>query len=199
MLGTARSIAFTVLVLFTVAACGTSPPVRYYALSATSVDARQDPADTAILGLGPLSIPEYLNRSQIVTRDANSEFQVDEFSRWTEPLGQSLHRVVATNVDNLLDNVVVVTFPYDSSIRDEVVYRLVGDVSRFDADRSGRVVLEVQWYVAEVDAEIVVGPRRDRYETQATRSAEPAAAAAAMNEVLLLFSQDISSALAAAM
>ena len=70
---------------------------------------------------------------------------------------------------------------------------------RFDADRSGRVVLEVQWYIAEVDSEIAVAPHRSHYEIQATGSGDPAAAAEAMNKALLLFSQDIASALAAAM
>ena len=199
MIVTARSIAFSVLVLFTVVGCGSSPPVRYYALSATSTEARQDPDDAAILGLGPLRMPEYLNRSQIVTRGASAEFQVDEFSRWAEPLSLSLHRVVSTNIDKLLDDVVVIAFPYDATIRTHVDYRLMGEVGRFDADRSGRVVLEVQWYIAEVDSEIAVAPHRSHYEIQATPSGGHAAAAEAMNKALLLFSQDIASALAAAM
>jgi len=51
-------------------------------------------------------IPEYLNRSQSLTRGAGAEMQVDEFNRWAEPLSLSLHRIVSTNVDNLLDSVV---------------------------------------------------------------------------------------------
>jgi len=122
---------------------------------------------------------------------------VDEYSRWAEPLGLSLHRVVSTNVDNLLDAAVVIAFPYDSVIRSQVNYRLLGDVSRFDADRSGQVVLELQWVISEVGSGIVVPPRRSRYEAQAARAGDPAAIAAAMNEALYLFSQDIASELAA--
>ena len=194
---TARSITLCVLVSLMLVACGSSPPVRYYTLSTVGSAPGQNADDAIILGFGPLGIPEYLNRSQIVTRGAGAEMLVDEYSRWAEPLGLSLHRVVSTNVDNLLDAVVVVAFPYDSVIRSQVNYRLLGDVSRFDADRSGQVVLELQWVISEVGSGIVVPPRRSRYEAQAARAGDPAAIAAAMNEALYLFSQDIASELAA--
>jgi len=194
---TARSITLCILVSLMLVACGSSPPVRYYTLSTVGSAPGQDADDPIIIGLGPLGMPEYLNRSQIVTRGAGAEMLVDEFSRWAEPLGLSLHRVVSTNVDKLLDGAVVVAFPYDSVIRSQVDYRLLGDVSRFDADRSGRVVLELQWVMSEVSSGIVVPPRRSRYETQAARAGDPAAIAEAMNEVLLRFSRDIADELAA--
>ena len=194
---TARSITLCVLVSLMLVACGSSPPVRYYTLSTVASAPGQDADDAIMIGLGPLGMPEYLNRSQIVTRGAGAEMLVDEFSRWAEPLGLSLHRIVSTNVDNLLDGVVVVAFPYGSVIRSQVDYRLLGDVSRFDADRSGRVVLELQWVMSEVSSGIVVPPRRSRYETQAARAGDPAAIAEAMNEVLLRFSRDIADELAA--
>ena len=149
-----------------------------------------------MLGFGPLRMPDYLDRSQIVTRGANSEMQVDEFSRWSEPLATSLLRIVSTDVDNLLPGVVVVVFPYEPFVREQVKYRLVGDINRFEADYRGRIVLEVQWGVADADGGIAVPVRRNRYEAQATIDGQPAAGdpgavAAAMNEALAKFSRDI--------
>ena len=99
------------LLALSLAACSTSPPVRYFTLSPIDTDFQPDPDDAVMLGLGPIRMPDYLNRSQIVTRGANSEIQVDEFSRWSEPLSTSLLRIVATDVDSLLNGVVVVVFP----------------------------------------------------------------------------------------
>ena len=93
--------------------------------------------------------------------------QVDEFSRWSEPLTTSLLRIVSADVDNLLQGVVVVVFPYEPFVRDQVKYRLVGDVNRFEADHLGRIVLEIQWGVADTDGEVVVPVRRNRYQAQA--------------------------------
>ena len=95
-------------ILLTLSACSSSPAVRYFTLSPIDSAFQQDPADSVMLGLGPLRMPDYLNRSQIVTRGANSEMQVDEFNRWSEPLATSLLRIVSTDVDNLLPGVVVV-------------------------------------------------------------------------------------------
>ena len=190
-----RNLVIAVIVLLALAACSSSPPVRYYTLSPIDAEFAQDPDDAIMLGLGPFRTPDYLNRSQIVTRGANSEMQVDEFSRWSEPLATSLLRVVATDVDNLLPGVVVVVFPYEPFVREQVKYRLVGDINRFDADYSGRIVLEVQWGISDADGKIAVPVRRNRYQAQATIEGDPGAVAAAMNDALAQFSRDIAAKL----
>jgi hypothetical protein len=198
-----RWILAAVLVLLMLSACSSSPPVRYFTLSPIDAEFQQDPDDAIMLGLGPFRMPDYLNRSQIVTRGANSEMQVDEFSRWSEPLATSLLRIVSTDVDNLLAGVVVVVFPYEPFVREQVKFRLVGDINRFDADHLGNVVLEVQWGVATSDGKMAVPVRRNRYQAQATLAGEetagkdPSAVAVAMNEALAQFSRDIASKLSA--
>ncbi len=191
-----RQIVIAVLVSLALAACSSSPPVRYFSLSPIDSDFQPDPDEAIMLGFGPLRMPDYLDRSQIVTRGANSEMQVDEFSRWSEPLATSLLRIVSTDVDNLLPGVVVVVFPYEPFVREQVKYRLVGDINRFEADFRGRIVLEVQWGVADADGQIAVPVRRNRYEAQATIDGQPAAGdpgavTAAMNDALAQFSRDI--------
>jgi uncharacterized lipoprotein YmbA len=189
----ARFPILAALALLALSACSSSPPSRYFTLSPIDAEFQQDPDDSIIIGLGPFRMPDYLNRSQIVTRGANSEIQVDEFNRWSEPLATSLLRIVSTDVDNLLKGVVVVVFPYESFVRDQVKYRLVGDINRFDADHLGRIVLEVQWGVADADGAMTLPVRRNRYQAQAAAEGGPGAVAAAMNDALAKFSRDIAS------
>jgi len=192
---TARLFSLGVFVSLLVAACGSSPPVRYFALSTMDSVQRQDPDDAVTLGLGPLRMPEYLNRSQIVTRGGGSELEVDEFSRWAEPLTLALHRVVSTDVDNMMHGVIVIAFPWESVVRNEVDYRLLGEVTRFDADRSGRVVLDIQWAISDVPGGVAVAIRRSKYETRAARPDDPAIVTSAMNDALAMFSRDVVSEL----
>ena len=194
MLVTARSIVLFILVPVLLCACASSPTVHYFSLSATDSGYRQDPDDAVVLGLGPLSLPDYLNRSQLVTRGAGAALEIDEFNRWAEPLGPSLHRVVSSDVDGMLDGVVVVAFPYQVAQAD-VDYRLRGDVYRFEADGSGRIVLEVQWGITATGDDLVVRPHRSRYETRAATAGDSGAVAVAMNEALASFSRDIADAL----
>lgn len=194
-----RLVIFGTIVLSTLAACSSSSPVRYFSLNPIDSEFRQDPDDAVLLGLGPFRMPDYLNRSQIVTRGANAEMQVDEFSRWSEPLATSLLRIISADVDNLLEGVVVVIFPYESFVRDQVKYRLVGDINRFEADHQGRIVLEVQWGIADTDGGMAVPVRRNRYQTEAAIADDPGAVTTAMSDALAQFSRDIASKLEAAL
>ena len=141
--------------LLIVAACGSSPPVRYYSLEA--IDARYDGEVEVVagLGVGPLRMPEYLAKTKIVTRRGGAEMIVDDFNRWAEPVEDEVHRIVAANLDGLLEDTVVVAFPYRhySDMRG----RVVGRIDRFDADQDGRVVLLVQWGIVTDDSDFVVG------------------------------------------
>jgi uncharacterized lipoprotein YmbA len=198
MIATVRSITVCVMVSMLLTACGSSPPVRYFTLSSTVADGHQNSDDDVVLGVGPMRMAEYLNRTQIVTRGAGAEIKVDEFSRWAEPLEDAFHRVLSINVDNTMDGVTVLAFPWESAVRRQVDYRLLGDVIRFDADRSGSVVLETQWGIAAVDSgDVVIRARRTRYETQAEPPDDPAAIASAMNAALTKFSRDIAGAMQA--
>ncbi len=191
----ARSITLCAFVSLLVGACGSSPPVRYFALSPMDSVQQQDPDDAVTLGVGPLRLPEYLNRSQIVTRGGGSELEVDEFSRWAEPLTQALHRVVSTDVDNMMNGVMVIAFPWEAVVHNEVDYRLLGEVTRFDADRSGRVVLDIQWGITDTTGQAAVVIRRSKYETRAARPDDPAIVVSAMNDALAMFSRDVVSEL----
>ena len=192
MIKRSRFITGCVFLALLLSACGSSPPVRYFSLSSTVDDRGQHPDATVVLGLGPMRMAQYLNRSQIVTRGEGAQLNVDEFSRWAEPLEVAFHRVVATDVDNMMMGVTVLSFPLQSAVQAQVDYRVLGDVSRFDADQAGLVVLETQWGIVAADSDKwLVSTHRSRYEVKTESPDDPTAIALAMNEVLAKFSRDI--------
>ena len=172
-------------------ACGSSPPVTYYHLDATGSATHVSPdGQPAFLAIGPLRVPDYLTRPQLVTRGPGASMIVDDFNRWAEPLDQALHRVLAINIDSQMDELTVVAFPYSSLI--EVDYRLLGTVERFDVDQGGQAVLVAQWGVADMDGTVLVSPRRSRYTTTAASDSSNSVVRA-MSEVVADFSSDIAS------
>lgn len=187
----ARSVVCSAMLVIILAGCGSSPPVRYFSLSPTVSEGGSNAEDRVVLGLGPLRMPEYLNRSQMVVRGPGAELEVREFSRWAEPLRDAVIRVVSTDVDNSLSDVVVLVFPWEAVLRQRVEYRLGGDIIRFESDRSGRVVLEVQWGVTEIEFKPVVPVRRSRYEVMTGSGDDSAQIASAMNEALAMFGREI--------
>lgn len=188
MIRTNTPTAMTVILLL-IAACASSPPVHYFGLESLDVEYREDPPDSPLVVLGPLQLPDYLKRSQMVTRGDGTEFLVDDFNRWAEPLDQAIHRILAKNVDSLLDTMVVSAYPTVALARAD--YRLTGRIDRFDADGNGHAVLAVQWGMADADGTVLVATRRGQYEAQVSNPGGPAATARAMSDTLTQFSRDI--------
>ena len=124
---------------------GRSQPTRFYLLQPTlSLQAGQAaPAkEGLIIGVGPVEIPEYLDRPQIVTRISKSEFQVDEFNQWAESLTFSISTILAQNLSVLLTTDNLYIFPWPGST--EIDYQVKVDIVRFNAIPEGKILLETQ-------------------------------------------------------
>src|SRR5262249_8992959 len=50
------------------------------------------------IGVGPVIIPAYLDRTEIVTRTAADRVEISMFHRWAEPLADSIARTVAEEI-----------------------------------------------------------------------------------------------------
>jgi uncharacterized lipoprotein YmbA len=185
-----RTIRYIVTLCFLIiAGCGSSPTVHYYVLETIDNRVAQDDEGSPIIAVGAFRMPEYLNRSQMVTRGPGAEIIVDEFNRWAEPLDDAIHRVLASNLDVLLESVVVVAYPSSAVVN--IDYRLIGRFDRFNAGQDGLVVLDVQWAIADSTGTVHLPPRRARFEAQAARPDDPGSIALAMSDVLAQFCRDI--------
>ena len=83
------------LMLLTLAGCETSEQARLYTLSGlpfTAASASIQPASTSALaiGIGPVTLPFYLDRPQIVRRTSPNRLEIAEFDRWAEPLSNTV-------------------------------------------------------------------------------------------------------------
>ena len=89
-----------------------------------------------VLGVGPLTLPRYLDQPQIVTRLSTNQLHLNEFHRWAEPLNANVLRVLTRNLKQLLRAKRVVPYPWSSDAK--VNYKVQVTVTRFDAaDRGG--------------------------------------------------------------
>lgn len=179
------------ILLFFLAGCGSSPTVHYYALDSIGGGIAENSAGAPIVAVGAFRMPEYLNRSQMVSRGPGAEILVDDFNRWAEPLDDAIHRVLASNLDLLLESAVVVAYPSSAALKPD--YRLTGRFARFHAGPDGDVILEVQWGLVDSNGNTMLAPRRVRFESQAVRPGEPGAIAEAMSDMLAQFCRDVAS------
>jgi hypothetical protein len=137
--------------VFLLAACSTTPPVKYYKLS-TLPEMQQDVSeavsgDHVAIGLGPVAFPKFLDRPQIVIRQSPNRVKVSEFHRWASPLQGDFLRVLAKNISILLPMSRVAVYPWKD--QDSPTYRIKLNVDQFDGQFGKHVILDVTWSVAK--------------------------------------------------
>lgn len=141
---------FHVLVL---TGCAATPTPHFYMLTsmqqAVGMGTMSTDRERFHIGIGPVKFPEYLERSQIVTRTSGTEIYLSDRHRWGESLQENFTRVLAENLSVLLEADEIIVFP--SSYWSEIDYQIVVNVSRFDAEESGDVILAADWSVHERD------------------------------------------------
>ncbi|MEH6517378.1 MAG: PqiC family protein [Halioglobus sp.] len=134
-------LAFTTLVI---ASCGSTPSSDHYLLSGPDgvTPSRQTPA----IGVGPITIPEYLNRNSMVYNRQGNKLDIAHYSRWAEPLEDGVSRVLALNLATILDTEDVQTYPWTQ--RRAPTYAVAVRILELDANAQ-RARLVAEWRLRE--------------------------------------------------
>ena len=83
--------------------CGTSPEPLYYRLSSLAPSAEPGRSqDSVFIRVGPITIPEELDRSSIVTQIGTNRVDLAEYHRWAGNLQSAIGRVLGENLSALL-------------------------------------------------------------------------------------------------
>ncbi|HEX7629323.1 MAG TPA: PqiC family protein, partial [Candidatus Methylomirabilis sp.] len=170
---------------------GTSASPTYYTLTSVEAPAPDSSQAGLALGVGPVRLPAYLDRPQLVTRTGRDALNLAEFDLWAEPLKAGVPRVLGNNLAALLGTNRVTAFPWGRS--HAVQYQIAVDVTRFEGAAGGDVVLGARWRILGHDgAELAA---KQATITEATGAAGSDALVAAMNRALGALSRDLAAAL----
>jgi uncharacterized lipoprotein YmbA len=141
----ARLVLLPVLLL-ALAACSHSPPQRYYVLPGPAATPATLERNGPLIGLGPVNLPAYLDRPQIVTRASDSRLDLASGQRWAEPFADSFRRALQAQLANAVPSIRVLAYPWKPSL--PIARRISVEVLRFDRGADGAVVLTANWSVA---------------------------------------------------
>ena len=137
------------------AACATTMPTRYYTL-ATLLPPPARRRHLA-LALAEVDLPDYLDRSEIVTRAGAMQVQLAEFDRWSESLKPMLQRVLGEALSRATGAEEMVLLPQSRDVRYDTLVTV--QVQRFDADSSGAAVLDARVRLFGADGARLVASR----------------------------------------
>ena len=93
-----------------------------------------------LVGLGPIKVPAYLDRPQIVTASSAQEYRLAENQRWAERLDDNIARVSQENLSVLVPTDRIVMHPWARDIRPDVQIALQIQELHVDPEGNARMV-----------------------------------------------------------
>lgn len=150
--------AFVLALVVGLGGCGLpnldAQDTRFYVLGTLPADTdRVDglPSEPLIIDVASVTIPQYLQRPQIVTRVSANQLVLAEFDNWGGSLEKNMLRSFASNLAVLLAtpevHLAARRLPSGTDARVEV------EVMQYERGPDGRVRLEAQWRLFDGDRE----------------------------------------------
>ncbi|MFT4571794.1 MAG: putative lipoprotein YmbA [Hyphomicrobiaceae bacterium] len=182
--GMIRSVAVTILTATLVSSCAmTTPASRFYVLAAatpTTIPA----TDAPVVGIGPIQLPAYLDRPQIVTRRNDHELVISELHRWAEPLQSHVTATLAEDVQALRTDLRAIPYPWPTGtvVDRQVLVR----ITEMETGSDHRGTLSCQWELRDRRSGDLLRTGRAKIERESEgrdHSGRVATLSAALNEL----------------
>lgn len=128
-------------------------PVEFYRLSA-DVGLKQTNKSVANLknvtvGLGPIRVPDYLNRPQMLVAISDNQYTLSEEHRWAEKLDQNILLALYKVLPEQLNTEHLIRYPWAQ--RQEIDYQVGIDILDLTVDAQGQSQLIAQWFIKPKD------------------------------------------------
>jgi uncharacterized protein len=154
--------AFSLGALALAAGClGGGTPPEYFALRPEAGAAVAQRPDLG-LAVGPIEIPRYLDRDEIMTRDTAHRLVAWDAHRWGGSLQTDVSRVLGEDLGTLLGTTRVAVYPAEA--RFPVSYRVLLHVVEFEGVPGQTVRLRARWTVADGASGLAVVVEQSRVE-----------------------------------
>jgi uncharacterized lipoprotein YmbA len=189
-----------------VAGCAVTDPTLFYALGQTATSSstaksaesrvaasgwrgRVGGVEPVGIGVGPVIMPGYLDRTQIVTRSGHDRVKLATFHRWAEPLENGIARILADEIGARVPTDRVVMFPWPGIVARAIQYQVVVAVDRFDGSLDGNVTLDARWRILGKNGDELAFGRSTITETVVGPGYDPMVAA--MSRTLVALGQEL--------
>jgi len=133
------------LVLLLLAACASTPPDQFYRLGAPGLAATAVLRQSPVVLIAAVSVPDLVDRPQIVTLGPGSRVQVSDQLRWAEPLKLAVGRLLAERLGARLGLAQVWAYPAEPGI--DAQFRINVALQRFDSEAGVAASSTLLWTV----------------------------------------------------
>ena len=157
------------VIIFITGCAKNSKPIEYYMLDASvgipsneSIENDNGP----LIGLGPIRLPEYLDRFQMVIAVSENKYKLIENHRWAEKLDQNVSLALFKSLPAQLGTDRVVRYPW--SQRPGVDFQVKIDILELNINQTGQSKLVAQWAIKSKDKTLL--NKRSSFTTEASHT-----------------------------
>jgi len=184
-----RQLAAIVVALLA-AGCGSTPRESFYMLEAPPAPPPASLTSNLTVYVGPVVVPEAVDRTPMVIRTSPNQVDVEDFHRWAEPLKTAIPRVLAEDLMRELGTARVAASRTASLLPAD--YRVAIEVQRFESSLADGATIDALWTVTPKSG----SPRTGRtLAHEAVDQPSHAAVAAAHSRALAAIAKDIAAAI----
>jgi uncharacterized lipoprotein YmbA len=130
-------------IVLALAGCGSPPKINFYTLEARPAGAPAAAPSPLSVVVGPVTVPEEVDRPQMVLRTGPNQVEIADLHRWAEPLKTAIPRVLADALSRELGTARVTTSRQSAALAFD--YRVALDVRHFDSSFAEGASLDVLW------------------------------------------------------
>jgi uncharacterized lipoprotein YmbA len=127
-----------------VSGCANSPQAKFYTLSVQGQQERAQTTAPVTIAIEAVTVPDLVDRPQIVVRIGATQVGIDEFARWAEPLKAQITRVLAADLAQSVPGALVSSYPQWAEGQ---TYRVSVDVQSFESTPGDSAAIAVLWTV----------------------------------------------------
>ena len=174
------------------AACvGTpAPKEQYFTLSSPNPGVAPPASDSPSIYVGPVTVPEAVDRPSLVLRTSPNQVDVSDDYRWAEPLRNAIPRMIGDVLSRELGTSRVLTNRSASATAVDI--RVSIEIQRFDSSLTDGATIDAVWSVKDVANGKMRNGRSVVHEALA--SSGPAGIAAAASRALERVGHEIAQA-----
>lgn len=184
-------MAEIVVVVLLLAGCGFAPPMRTYVLGDRPEGGRtvQPPGGAVVIELKTVSLPDYLDSTDILRRTGPNEVIPSPTGRWGERLSLGITGALATALSRRRPDLSIVTVPPPRPGQ-----RIVVDFQAVDIESNGQCRMVASWRITGADTR---GPGKigQAMVDESAGSMDDAAVAAALTKAIDQLAERIASTL----
>ncbi|WP_174365061.1 ABC-type transport auxiliary lipoprotein family protein [uncultured Caballeronia sp.] len=148
---------FMLATLLFISGCAGSPKATFYTLTPQVQQAQPDARSPIAITIGSVSVPELVDRPQLVTRVDATTVSIDEFARWADPLKGQVRRVLTADLALQFPGALVSGSPQNADSATTFLVSL--DVQSFESAPGDAASMGVLWSVRAPKGKSVSGYR----------------------------------------